>query len=336
MKHIHLIIPDLFLPQELAADVCRDLPLPALEKMLARGVSSGSIRTESSLEARLCELFGLPCDSSAPIATISAGYDGLEDGCWLRADPVHLNFQHDRFILENTNIDSEEASELCMTLNTHFAADGLEFLAPHPLRWYLRAGELPAIHTIPLSKALGRDMRDIMPCGDTAPFWNRVINEIQMLLHAHPVNQAREARRERPVNSVWLWGRGEAAAMRAVHYDRVSSDDVLPGMFARAAGITGSDWQSQWSDRQPGSRQLLVWCGLQNALQQGDVRLWRERLQDFEISYALPLWHALRNGKIAELRLEVLGRNLCHSSLRRTDAWTFWRLSKPIEHYSMV
>jgi len=37
MKSIHLVITDLFLPKDIAAEVCADLRLPALEKMLVRG-----------------------------------------------------------------------------------------------------------------------------------------------------------------------------------------------------------------------------------------------------------------------------------------------------------
>ena len=39
MKSVHLVIPDLFLPHDIAAEACADLSLPALEKLLARGVA---------------------------------------------------------------------------------------------------------------------------------------------------------------------------------------------------------------------------------------------------------------------------------------------------------
>src|SRR5690606_15815907 len=41
--------------------------------------------------------------------------------------------------------------------------------------------------------------------------WRRLVNELQMLWFDHPVNQAREARGLRPVNSVWLYGGGRPA-----------------------------------------------------------------------------------------------------------------------------
>ena len=36
MKKVHVVIPELFLPQQLAAYASADLGLPALEKLLAR------------------------------------------------------------------------------------------------------------------------------------------------------------------------------------------------------------------------------------------------------------------------------------------------------------
>ena len=36
--------------------------------------------------------------------------------------------------------------------------------------------------------------------------WRRLVNELQMLWFNHPVNEARESRGLRPINSVWLYG----------------------------------------------------------------------------------------------------------------------------------
>jgi len=38
--------------------------------------------------------------------------------------------------------------------------------------------------------------------------WRRLQNELQMLLHDHPVNAAREARGELAINGIWFWGAG--------------------------------------------------------------------------------------------------------------------------------
>ena len=348
MKSVHLVITDLFLPQHFAAEVCVDLRLPALEKMLARGTSTGSTHSTSSgragsigtsLENHLCELFGVPCQPDAPIAPVSAAFDGLGEGCWLRADPVHLRLQREQLVLlQNVEVGADEAGQLCAALNEYFAGQGMEFFAPHPQRWYVRLDRLPDIETVPLSQAAGRNVHGLLPKGVEAAHWHRVFNEIQMLLFAHPVNEAREARGALPVNSLWLWGGGCDAGMRPQKtYDHVSSDEVLAEMFATAAGIPHAGWPKQWRDEGNSSRQLLVWAGLRRALQQSDLSAWRVALQEFETGYAQPLWQALRTGKILQLQVAILGGDrVLRLSLTRADAWAFWRRAKSLFQYSVV
>jgi len=397
MKSVHLIICDLFLPQDFAAEVCADLRLPALEKMLARGVSTGVGRVGNlptahnlrghggqiahptqiaplSLEAMLCEMFGVPCQAAipaldapqrrvmashpnlpplageganetlrefcvnAPIAPVSAAFDGLGEGCWLRADPVHLRLQRDQLVLlPEVGVDADEAAQLCVALNEHFAGQGMEFFAPHPQRWYVRLDQLPDIETVTLSQAAGRNVRGLLPKGKEAAHWHRVFNEIQMLLFAHPVNEAREARGELPVNSLWLWGGGTANISPQKNYDIVSSDEVLAEMFAAATDIPFAGWPAQWHTEDNGGRQLLVWTGLRSALRRGDPDAWRVALQEFETGYAQPLWQALRAGKISRLQLDILGGDsVRYLLLTRADAWAFWRRNRPLAEYTVV
>ncbi|MDH4216366.1 MAG: hypothetical protein OEV23_05655 [Gallionella sp.] len=359
MKNIHLVITDLFLPNDLAAEVCAGLQLPALEKILARGTltgaapSTGSGRTGegASLEGLLCGMFGVPPQQGVPIAPISALFDGLGEGCWMRADPVHLRLQRDQLVLlPDVEVSAEEAGQWCAAMNEHFAGQGLVFFAPHPQRWYVRLDRLPDIETVPLSQAAGRNVHDLLPMGADASRWHRLFNEIQMLLFAHPVNEAREARGELPVNSLWFWGAGCAVnATLQKTYDSVSSNEELAEMFASSANIPFADWSDQWCDflsltlsqKERGllseGKQLLVWAGLRSALQRGDLKAWRAALQGFETGYAQPLWQALRAGKITQLQVDVLGGdNARRLLLNRADAWTFWRRPKPLACCSMV
>ena len=58
-----------------------------------------------------------------------------------------------------------------------------------------------------------------------------------MLLHAHPVNEAREARGELPINSLRLWGAGRARAARNSRWQSVAADDPAVRGAARLAGV---------------------------------------------------------------------------------------------------
>lgn len=331
MKKVHLVITDLCLPNEFAAEVCAGLQLPALEKLLARGVSTGQPRAESlSLDACVCGLFSV----SSGIASLSAAFDGLPAGVWLRADPVHVRLQREQVVLlPDVAVSPDEAMQFCISLNAHFSEQGVTFFAPHPNRWYVCLNEHPDIQTMPLSQAAGRNIHGNLPEGTEARRWHQLFNEIQMLLFAHPLNAVREARGDVPVNSVWFWGNGPQSAPVQGEYDHVSSDEVLLEMLASAADIPYSAWPSEWQASE--DRQLLVWTGLRRALQRGDLAGWRDALQSFETGYAEPLWQALRSGKIEQLTVDLVGGgSLQQLSLTRFDTWAFWRRSKTLASYS--
>ncbi len=357
MKSVHLVIPDLLLPVTLAGESSTGLSLPALEKMLGRGHSE--LIGPVALESLLCVSFGIPGATvgaldDAPVAPISAAFDGLAEGCWLRADPINLTLQRDRLVLSGVDVSPDEAAVLCASLNEYYAGQGLEFFAPHPQRWYVRLDTLPRMRTTPLSEVIGGDVRRVLPTGEDAARWHQLFNEIQMLLFSHQLNEAREARGELMINSLWFWGGGcdrangsmrssgtpvglpLAGALLQKNYDRASSDDVLVEMFAAVAGIPFSPWQKQF-DIGGEEKQLLVWTELHTALQRGDLAGWRTALQGFETGVARPVWQALRSGKLTELQLDIPGAD----SMRRVrltsrDTWAFWRRNKRLAEYLPV
>ena len=77
-----------------------------------------------------------------------------------------------------------------------------------PQCWYVCVPDPVELETTPLSQALGHDAGVLKPQGRDARHWLADVNEAQMLLFAHPVNAAREARGLPTVNSLWPWGAG--------------------------------------------------------------------------------------------------------------------------------
>ena len=337
MKNVQVVIPDLFLPQEVAAEACAGLKLPALEKLLAR--AQAAPLPAGSLEAWLCGAFGV---ADHAIAAVTLRADGMEPGAayWLRADPVHLRIQRDQLILQpDVPLAADEAAQLCASLNAHFAGAGLHFFTPHPQRWYLQLDAAPDMMTSPLAQVAGRNVQAHLPQGPDALRWHAVFNEIQMLFHEHVVNQAREARGALPVNSVWLWGGGRAAGQLLLPCTKLCGDSQLADAFARAAGIPGALLPDDARDLLDGDHGnvLLVWEGLQRALQHGDLHAWRDGLQRFEQGCAAPLLDMLQAGRIAQLTLDVLqtGASL-RFMLTRGAAWKLWRRPKPLACYALV
>lgn len=170
-------------------------------------------QTEFPLETLICRQFNLPMQQDYPIAALAAAADGLDTGTayWLRADPVYLVLQRDCFSLAEPYpllVDQGHAALLVQTLNQHFKQDGLEFLIGQSGAWYLRSEQALDIETFLPSVVAGKNVHAYLPQGTMAAKMRAVLNEVQMLLHEHEVNVARESVGKLAINSVWFSGGG--------------------------------------------------------------------------------------------------------------------------------
>jgi hypothetical protein len=331
MKHVHVVISDLFLPKSVATDVCAGLHLPVLEKILARG-NVQSLPTHS-LEDWLCQAFAVPDQAIAPV-TLLADRVMPDAAYWMRADPVHLRLQRSQTILQtNVEISLDEAQQLCESLNQYWADSGMRFFAPHPQRWYLRLDDDPQLNTHSIYQVEGRDSRHYLPQGATALKWHGVMNEIQMLLYGHPVNQACEARGGLPVNSVWLWGGGRAVTL-AQPFAKMVSDSELVKSFAHAANIAHSFIAGEQGNFE---NALYVWEGANVALRRGDFHAWRQSVLWFEQNCMLPLLRALADGELDKVTFDVLQEdNSSRFELTRAMLWKFWLRPQALASYALV
>jgi hypothetical protein len=270
-----LLVPHL-LPGPDAPAALRELRLPAIERALARA-DTGRV-DGAGHEKWLTRAFGLA--DPAPIAAITLAHDaGPHSGSWLRADPVHLSLNvegamlHDASMLDVTRA---EADALLAALQAMFSADGLEFSAPAPDRWYVRvpSGELP--RTTPLARALGHNALGLLPRGTGRINWAGVITEAQMLLSTHAVNAVRESERRPAINSFWLWGEGEAPAKLEPAFARVHAADALSLGLARLAGATTHAVPASLDELEGGDRVLVVDERLVRAYLGGEESAWSE------------------------------------------------------------
>ncbi len=134
-----------------------------------------------------------------------------EDAYWLYAAPVHLLLQRDSFSLAAPVplvLDSQEVDALTQSLNTHFAADNMQFFW-HQQQWFLRLQCNPNIETVNPQRAINQNINAFLPTGKGAMAWASCQNELQMLLFEHPVNMARENQRRQTVNTIWCYGGGQ-------------------------------------------------------------------------------------------------------------------------------
>jgi len=332
----HLLVSDLFWPASAGNEPYSGLALPALETLLARG---RGVRTAgASLERWLAAEYRL--SDGLPLAPFSLRGDGGEPGgdCWMRADPVHLKLHGDRLILAEASrlaVTPDEAREFVAALNSHFAGEGISFIAPSPQRWYLRTANAPRLRTTPTAEAAGRSIEALLPDGDEGARWRRVINEAQMLLHQHACNEARERRGQLGVNSVWLWGPGRDRSLTAP-YHAVWADHPLAAGLARAGGATTHPLPASSAsllEARRGGTQLVVLSLPATAY--GDLADWRDAVARLERVWIAPLLSGLRDASLESVTLHGLGPDYGYtSSLTGRDRLRFWRVRRPLHAYA--
>jgi hypothetical protein len=293
----------------------------SIELLLGRGRRQGKPALE--LEPFLMGIFGLDGGNApAGVLTLLAGNGDPGDGPWLRADPVHLRLMRDRLLLmpaEALTLSREEADALCAALNAHFAGT-IEVRAIDPRRWCARPGKALSSNPGP---ALLHAGREILP-GDP------LLNEIQMLLHAHPVNEAREARGEPVVNSLWPWGAGTTPKVMSP-WNSVLADDPIAFGLARLGGARYATLPARAAAgfRAPEEGRLVVLDGLRAPAALGDDDSFQKNLQLLETAWFAPVLAALRSQRIGLVTVHVPN---CAVSFEtsRGDLRRLWRRAKPL------
>jgi len=343
MMRFSLFIPDLLPPQPPGGmlDLYHGLDLPDLQWLFARGSLHGS--PGISLEASLLQRFGL--DEGQSLASITLLADGgtPDAAYWLRADPVHLQAQRDQLVLVDGSqlaISAAEADALTESLNRHFAQDNLKFMPLHPTRWYLALAAAPALATQPLPAVAGKGINASLPRGADGLRWNQLATEMQMLLHAHPVNQAREAQGQPPINSVWFWGGGfyPSQEVRPKIREQLWADDALARGLALAAKQTPQplpvNFDTFMAHAKTSGTHCVLWDELRHAAWYGDHEAWRAGLTRLEADWIKPLCYALRRGFVSEVTLHAISEQGCLKvTTKRASRWRFWRRTKGLKHY---
>jgi hypothetical protein len=168
---------------------------------------------------------------------------------WGVAQPVHLavGMDHVRLApLADAVPSAGEAESLAATLGTHFAGDGFGFGPFVDGAWVVRCTASIDCTTHDPAAVVGRNVHDFLPAGPDGACVRSVMNEIQMLLHDHPVNQRRVATRALPINGLWLWGfgtsegRGEARLPGAERWTLYADDLWLSCFWRNHGGATGA------------------------------------------------------------------------------------------------
>jgi hypothetical protein len=234
-------------------------------------------------------------------------------------------------------LSREEADALAEALNRHFeGAPSLTVVEPD--RWCARLEENLAFHAASPIEIAGRDVDLALRIGGEAgKRWAKLLNEAQMVLHAHPVNEAREARGKPTVNSLWLWGAGRAPKLPQAPWQSVTATDPVALGLARLGGARQRALPASadaWLERSPeDGRHLVVLDALRAPLALGNTAEYAESIDTLEKNWFAPLLAALRAGRIGMVTVHVPDSLGASFETIRGDLRRFWRRPKAIERY---
>lgn len=285
---------------------------PFSHRMLARGDTVHAAAGETAQLQRNFDI--LP--RGLPVAALTRELDvgDARHGGWLRADPAHVRADLGAGRLMgcgDVGLTPTESEKLIAALRPMFGDEGFPISAGSATRWYLmlpRETRLPAFATP--GEVLGDDIFPHLPEGDAGRRWRRLMSEAQIILHQHPVNAARIARGEAPINSLWIWGGGSwPDHVRSPHLV-VATDDALLHALARAAACEHVALAQARFDRIQVRGALIDLRGLRD-------------LAVLERDWIVPALHMLAAGACDGVVLDVQDGRRC--SYRARHRWRFWR-----------
>ena len=328
---IHFVLPGLLWPAAAARNFARDLPLPALSALLGHArFELGPGRTP---DLWLAEHFGLA--ARAPLAALrrlgEAALPAPPPGTnWLCADPAHLHFAREHLLLSDAAglaLTADEAGALVASLDETFADLG-RFEAGAPERWYLRLATPTDTRFSPLSDVINRPVAHFLPEGKDAALWARTMNEAQIVLHNHPVNQARAAAGRPTANSLWLWGAGDGLPALTPPAPHILARSPVARGLALAAGVEPGIPALP----EGGEDSLIVLEDLLIPALHLDLERWRETLLALEAGWFAPLLAALKARRITGLRISAPGdRATLDIVVGAGQLWKFWHKPRNLE-----
>jgi hypothetical protein len=308
MSQLALAISDFALPSE-AGSAPR---LEGLGRLLARGRREPS--AQPGWRHWVLQAAGLEPPERLPVADTLAG----QPGCWLVATPVHLLAGLEHLHLDPAGLPVLTVPEwqaLAGDFNRVFADTGHALSFDGEVALLSCAQPLDAMTHDPQPLA-GRDAGAWLPSGPDGGPLRRLMTEIQMWLHEHPVNAARSRRGDSPVNGLWLWGSGGQPVVAPAGLPGLSTSDVFLRRF----------WKNSGADCRTAPPTLAAWLSAPDPIATLDLmsidRDPGTALQRLEEQWFLPLERALAAGSVRGARL-LLGATV--ATLGRHDRLRFWR-----------
>ncbi len=238
----------------------------------------------------------------------------------LLAQPVHLSLQRDSFALDSLLVlSAEEYLALTTHLNDFFAEDGITLIPSATQQyWFLKTDSPWQLTTLPVQAALHRNIQAWMPQGLDANKLRQIINQVQMLLHEHPMNQKRLQKGLPEINSIWFSSNsfcGQGYVIEPTHKSVLVGHDALTRVVSERCQLP------HYADVSTAAK-----AGAKHAI----MLMYKADSVDWGAIY-----QAVRSRKIRQMMAHFPAVNgTLQVSLTPLDCWRFWRKPNSLESIS--
>lgn len=332
MSQITLVLPFALPVPEFAPDLVRALQAPSLAALLSRTSARRMLPPDDAVRALpheqwLARALGLDAGGRPAFAGAAMRAYGLDPagGTWFIVNPVHIEIARTHLMMgdpQGLGLPDADSRALFDAARPYVEEAGHALLYGDAQTWFLRADDWAELDTATPEAALGMDLTDWMPSGARAAAFRRLQNEIQILWHTHPVNAAREARRQPAVNAFWPWG-ASAPDGASSPLPRLAAVDTA-SWLARLAGDSPSDL-AQFAARADGDAILVCGSVAPYALA-ADWGGWVAAMGQLEAGLFAPILDSLKTGRVRRLRLVLSHRDaLAEFTTNAMAQRKFWR-----------
>lgn len=288
---------------------------PKLRQWLARAELS---KREQPLEllAGVLAAIGKPVPTQGLAALRLWGQTGDRPTAWIAAaDPVYLEPRLDHLRLHALRRNGVPAADLRSLIDHLQATLGREAplgFARMGSYGYITAPEPFASAALPAYAVDTRSPEEFLPVGDGSDRHRRWLSEIEMSLHDHEVNIARQAAGDPPINSLWIWGGGIAPEAKTGRLPPLFSDDPL----------LAGHWESKTALAEPWPGKLRACLDVAVA---GFIATTPEFDEDIDTleKHLRELQDMLMSGRVSKLTL--LFRDGIRANIQRRHSLRIWR-----------
>lgn len=288
---------------------------PKLRKWLARSQLSKRDQPLELLAEVLSEI-GKPVPTQGLAALRLWGQTRDRPSAWIAAaDPVYLEPRLDQLrlhALRRNGVPPADLRPLIDHLQGTLGRDASLGFIRMGSYGYITATEPFASAELPAYAVHSQSPEDFLPRGDGSERHRRLLSEIEMSLHDHEVNVARQAAGDPPINSLWIWGGGIAPDAKTERLPPLFSDDpLLAGHWESRAGMV-EPWPGKLS-------------GCVDVADAGFIATTPEFNEDIEEleNHLRELQDMLMSGRVSKLTL--LFRDGIRANIQRRHSLRFWR-----------